>query len=128
MPKTIMTVLGHCIEYETDLLVDQEMLNEIHDAIHDQIISGEWLLTEDKSGEIEMLCEWDNSSPYTLLHVNWKIVNPEAAKWKELAESMYTQLKLWAATIVVETHLTKLVVKRYEEVIKQQENVWKSKL
>jgi hypothetical protein len=56
------------------------------------------------------------------VNVAWKIVNPEAKKWKELAESMYTQLKLWATTIVVETHPTKLVVKEYEELIKQQEN------
>lgn len=111
-----LNILGHDIVCEADITLDQEMLNEVHDAIYEQIISGEWMLTEHKGGVAEMFCEGDESHPYTPVDVKWHIVD-----WKQIAQKLYNSINQHCYKDTGTLDLIK-AVEEYEELAKLTNN------
>ena len=113
MNKGTMTVLGHQVEYDTDNVVIDENAEEtlqvaIMDAIeYEQKISGtENMTLEDEQGN------------QLLVTATWKIVNPEAEKWKSIAKKLYDAVisaDEWSIY-----HLS-TACNEYREAIKEQE-------
>lgn len=100
MNKGTLIVLGHQIEYEnhTGDTIDMVQLEE-------QVESG------DKQGTLY----WHG---YTIPIGNWKIVNPDADKWRSIAEKLYKSLKgvgRWYAGDSAEA-----VLKEYEGIKSEQ--------
>jgi hypothetical protein len=109
MSKGTMTVLLHTVEYDTgNIVIDADAEDTLHDIIHDSIGF------DKKTEGTEILELEDNEENRLPVDVSWKIVNPEAEEWKQLATTLYEDLKHGFTQEALEQDL-----KQYEELIKQ---------
>lgn len=89
--KGTMTVLLHTVEYDTgNVVIDAHAEDILHDIIHDSIGF------DKKTEGTEVLELEDNEENRLPVDVSWKIVNPEAEEWRQLAEKMYDWLTAYA--------------------------------
>lgn len=109
-----MTVLLHTVEYDTNgVWIDEDAEDILHDIVCDRISS------DKKTEGAEILELEDNEENRLPVDVSWKIVNPEAEEWRQLAENMYNVLGGYSnASYPYETMRT-AVIKAYKELIKQ---------
>jgi hypothetical protein len=78
--KGTMTVLLHTVEYDTgNVVIDAHAEDILHDIIHDSIGF------DKKTEGTEVLELEDNEENRLPVDVSWKIVNPEAEKWRQVA-------------------------------------------
>lgn len=82
MSKGIITVLLHTVEYDTgNIVIDADAEGTLHDEIYYEIE------VENSSGELTAVLEDDEENPINV-DVSWKIVNPEAEQWKQIAATI----------------------------------------
>jgi hypothetical protein len=112
--KGIMTVLLHTVEYDTNgVWIDEDAEDILHDIVCDRISC------DKKTEGAEILELEDNEENRLPVDVSWKIINPEAEEWKQLAESIHSILQnTWGAG---HPEIDKWVT-NYEELIKQTTN------
>lgn len=106
-----MTILGHQIEYDTEnVVIDDGAEQTLYEIIADAM----W--EEKYTGTIELHME-DEQEREIKVMVRWKIVNPEAEKWKNIAKKLYDAAiseDEWSIY-----HLT-IACNKYKEAIKEQ--------
>lgn len=98
MQRTTITVLGHTVECNnhTGDTIDMQQLEE-------QIQLG------DKEGNLY----WDG---YIVPIGTWKIVNPEAEKWKSIAD------KLYHAWVYLRNDALKEAIQEYKQLIEDEKS------
>jgi hypothetical protein len=110
--KGTMTVLLHTVEYDTNgIWIDEDAEDILHDIVCDRISC------DKKTEGAEILELEDNEENRLPVDVSWKIINPEAEEWRQLATTLYENLKHGFTQEALEQDL-----KQYEELIKQTTN------
>ena len=83
MSKGIITVLLHTVEYDTDnVIIDADAEDTLHDIVCDRISCDEKI---EGAEVLELEDDDENRLP---VDVSWKIINPEAEQWKQIAATI----------------------------------------
>ena len=102
-----MTVLLHTVEYDTgNIVIDADAEDTLHDIVCDRISCDEKI---EGAEVLELEDDDENRLP---VDVSWKIINPEAEQWKQLAKMFYEA----STDNVVDV---RSAIYQYEKLIKQ---------
>lgn len=91
MSKGVLTVLCHTIEYDSENIVLDENAKELLCEI---IANSIELREETQGSEILELENLETGETIGDVSIKWRVINPEADKWKEIADKLYKQLEI----------------------------------